>query len=129
MSTHTQRTLNLLRKRGYAADVVERWIPGANQRRDFLGIIDILAMTAESTLGVQSCGEDFAGHRKKILASERTREWLRSPHRGLVLIGWRKVAAYKKDGSRAALDRWAPRVQYFYRLDEEVLTLPEQDGL
>jgi hypothetical protein len=39
----TELSLRHLRERGYDCDVVERWIPGANIRRDMIGIIDIVA--------------------------------------------------------------------------------------
>lgn len=39
--TPTARTLAFLRKRGLRSDVVERWIPHINQRKDLFGIIDI----------------------------------------------------------------------------------------
>jgi len=123
MSKHTERTLALLRQHGYACDIVERYVRTQNEwggkRRDLFGIIDILAIDAGTTLGVQSCGSDFAEHRTKILASPHLSAWLSSPGRALMLIGWRKVAAYRKDGSRAARDRWAPRVVYFSMVDGE----------
>lgn len=123
MSTHTQRTLNFIRNQGYVAEVVERWIPGANKRRDFLGIIDIIAFNEDQTVGVQSCGEAFAAHRDKILKSATAAQWLSSPHRLLALIGWRPVAQYRKDGTRAALDRMAPRVQLFGLDGERVVAI------
>jgi len=113
MSKHTERTLALLAEAGFTAEVVERWIPGAGKRRDYLGCIDIIAFNDVLTLGVQSCGIDFAAHKAKILAEPRAELWLRAPERHLVLIGWRAVARYKKDGSRSVVDRFGPRVQYF----------------
>jgi len=40
----TGRTLDLLRKSGYLADVVERWLPRINRRRDLFGFADVLAV-------------------------------------------------------------------------------------
>lgn len=40
----TARTLDLLRKSGYLAAVTERWVPGANIRRDLFGCFDVLAI-------------------------------------------------------------------------------------
>jgi hypothetical protein len=113
LSKHTERTIALLHGAGLHCDVVERWIPGAGVRRDFIGCIDIIAFSHATTLGVQSCGEDFAGHARKMLAEPRLLRWLEAPERHAVLVGWRKIAAYRQDGTRAARDRWAPRVQYF----------------
>src|SRR6516162_9377156 len=54
--TPTVRSLTLLRRRGYLADVVERWIPRANIRRDLFGCIDLAAVRHEENgvLGVQA---------------------------------------------------------------------------
>jgi hypothetical protein len=41
----TARTLVYLRKCGYVADVVERFIAAAGVRKDFLGCIDIVAVS------------------------------------------------------------------------------------
>jgi len=121
MSKHTERTIALLQEAGMQCDVVERWIPGAGVRRDFLGCIDIIAFNHATTLGVQSCGEDFAQHALKMLDEPRLGHWLEAPKRHAVLVGWRRLAAYRKDGTRAARDRWAPRVQYFARSGGKVI--------
>lgn len=46
MSSPTARTVQLLRKAGYLAEVVERWlpIPGKSVRRDLFGFADVLAV-------------------------------------------------------------------------------------
>jgi hypothetical protein len=88
----TSRTLKLFRDRGYSAEVIERWIPGGFVRRDYLGIIDILAITSRYTIGVQSCGQSFSEHLKKMTEENSTASklWLSSPSRRLILVGWRK---------------------------------------
>ncbi len=50
MKQPTQRSLELLRKLGYAAQVVERWNQWAKRRVDLFGCIDILAMHPEHGL-------------------------------------------------------------------------------
>ena len=42
--TPTARSLAYLRKSGYLVGVVERWISGANVRRDLFGFADVLAV-------------------------------------------------------------------------------------
>jgi hypothetical protein len=42
--TPTARSIRLLRSEGWLADVVERWIPKANIRRDLFGFGDLLAV-------------------------------------------------------------------------------------
>jgi hypothetical protein len=44
--TPTARTLALLRRCGYVAAVVERWLPLVNLRRDLFGCADVLAVAA-----------------------------------------------------------------------------------
>ncbi|HEV3142432.1 MAG TPA: hypothetical protein VGZ47_00950 [Gemmataceae bacterium] len=54
--TTTARMLNALRRLGFAADVCERWIPQANNRKDLFGILDIVAIRRGDTgvLGIQA---------------------------------------------------------------------------
>lgn len=60
---------------------------------DFFNIIDILVLTKDGIVGVQSCGQAFSAHRIKIMEEEivNTKKWLRTPKTRLVLIGWRKL--------------------------------------
>jgi hypothetical protein len=44
MTSPTARTLAFLRGCGHAADVVERWLPRVNRRRDLFGCIDVIAV-------------------------------------------------------------------------------------
>ncbi|GAH02053.1 unnamed protein product [marine sediment metagenome] len=114
MSKNTERTLKYLRNEGYIAEVVERFIafpPPHGHRKDFLGIIDIIAFNEVVTLGVQSCGQAFAAHLKKMNESEMTPRWLESVDRELWLIGWRKLKV-KRGGK---LKVWKPRIQIFER--------------
>ena len=110
----TQRTLAALRDRGLIAEIVERRSPPRpgmpfGQTHDFLGCVDIIAIAPDVTLAVQSCGQDFAAHRRKMLedCAHEVREWLRCPARRLELWGWRKVKA--KRGGKLMV--WRPRVE------------------
>jgi hypothetical protein len=99
MSKYTQKTLEYLTKQGYEAGVVEKWIMGANKRRDLFGVIDIVAMGHGMILGVQS--SSYAGrksHMEKILAEPRVRKWLVNGGH-LLLITWKKVL--RKRGGKA----------------------------
>jgi hypothetical protein len=60
-------------------------------------------------VGVQSTGQDFAGHFRK-LTEEKAQEcldWLTTPGTALELWAWRKVKAQR--GGKALI--WQPRVQ------------------
>lgn len=63
-------------------------------RKDLFGIIDIVAITDEHTIGVQACaGSGLAAHRDKMLEHpEAVMRWVRCPSRKLELWAWRKLA-------------------------------------
>ena len=104
----TQRTLAALRKQGITCGIVERWIAQARKRIDLFNIIDIIAITGDKTIGVQSCGQAHSEHWKKLTIdeAEKSRLWLESPHRSLELWSWRKLKV--KRGGKAMV--WTPRV-------------------
>lgn len=106
--TPTQRTLSFLRAQGFHSDVVERWLPRINKRRDLFHIIDIIALNGDKTIGVQSTGQDFAAHVAKLASEPGTIHWLSSPYRALLLFGWRKV----KKGATVA--KYHPRISEFW---------------
>jgi len=113
--TPTQRTLKYLRDNGFVCGIVERFISAYARhgiRIDLFGIIDIIAIKDGEIRGVQSCGQAFSEHNKKILASENSVKWIRSG--GILqLIGWRKLL--KKRGMKAK--EWVPRIKVFTRED------------
>ena len=114
--TPTQRTLGLLKAQGFYPGIVERWAPnpaypGGGKRIDLYGFIDIIALRNGVTWAVQSCGQDHAGHREKILGERREAavRWLEPASNRLVLISWRRLKV--KRGGKAM--RWEPRVEMF----------------
>lgn len=111
MSIATQKTLKELRKQGYRAGVVERWLRYAGvygKRQDLFGIIDIIAISPTETIGVQSCTTSFAAHYRE-LTEEKNQEcydWLQCPGRKLAIWAWRKV---KKERGKD-IKVWRPRI-------------------
>ena len=93
--TPTQRTMATLRDRGFTVGRVEQWIPAPHGgfRKDLFGIIDLLAISADITLGVQVCGTAWSHHVQKLVNEGElaVRRWLQSPHRHLELWGWRPL--------------------------------------
>lgn len=72
----TQRALAECRKRGWTAQVVERWNQYARVRVDLFGVIDIVALTPDGILGIQACsGGDHATRRTKIDGEPRSKLW------------------------------------------------------
>ena len=111
----TQRTMRALRDQGRIVDVCERWIvnpkhPGGGFRKDLFGFIDLIVLDPEQGIvAIQSCGQSFAEHLRKITDSECTEyviEWLKCGGR-LELWGWRKLKL--KRGGKAM--RWTPRIK------------------
>lgn len=116
MSTSpTQRTIRELKNLGRRCGIVERFISQARpfgQRKDLFGIIDVISLDPQrGVVGVQSCGQAFSAHFKKITEerAEDAIEWLQTPGTQLELWAWRKVVL--KRGGKAM--RWRPRVHVF----------------
>ena len=104
----TQRTLEWLRKEGYRVGKVERWIERVKKRIDLFGFIDLIAIGKEKDIvGIQSCGQAFSEHKKKICIEcrEAAEGWLGAGGR-IILIGWRRLKV--KRGGKAM--RWEPRI-------------------
>lgn len=115
--TNTQRTLKYLKDQDYRCDIAERWIkipnhPAGGKRRDIFGFIDVIALGKDNIIAVQSCGQAFSEHNRKIMRNENVIKWLESNGK-LLLIGWRKIK--KKRGSKQMI--WSPRVKE-YKLED-----------
>jgi hypothetical protein len=89
----TGRTLKLLRRGGWLVEVVERWVPGANIRRDLWGVGDVLAMkVGKPLLLVQVTSDSNVATRvAKSKAEPRLRTWLQCGCT-FEVIGWAKRA-------------------------------------
>lgn len=117
----TQRTLAVLRRRGALPAVVERWNPHARIRQDLYGFVDLVVMDDEpGLLAIQATAAGGSERQRKIEASPLAVEWLKRGLR-LQVWSWRKLAAYKKDGTRAKRDRRVARVVEAAILDGELV--------
>lgn len=100
--TPTARTLAYLRKLGLMAEVVEKWIPRANIRKDLFGIVDIVAFVPGSpkTLFLQvTTSANIAARKKK--AAEVHAEKISSGGREVWVLGWKKVKnRWQPEGDR-----------------------------
>lgn len=110
----TQRTLKAMREQGRICGVVERFNIYAGKygtKQDLFYFIDIIAIDpVDGIIGIQSCGQAFSEHVKKMTEerNEAMFEWLK--HAKVELWGWRKVQLRR--GSSAV--RWQPRVMDFW---------------
>jgi hypothetical protein len=87
----TQRSLKLLRDRGYLAEVVEKWIPGANIRKDLWGWCDVVGVKRGETLAVQATSASNVSARVKKIADSETVGKVREAGWRIVVFGWKKV--------------------------------------
>lgn len=92
MTSPTARSLKVLRDRGYHAEVVERWIPGANIRKDFAGFIDILALKDDEVLAVQTTSDAHVAERVSKITEHEKLPLIRGVGWGIHVHGWRKNA-------------------------------------
>lgn len=94
MSSPTQRTLKYLRDElGFPlVQVVEKWNPHARIRQDLFGIIDVIAVSDEQIVAVQTTsGSNVAARVAKIVESAALPILQKAGIRVLV-HGWRKAA-------------------------------------
>jgi hypothetical protein len=93
----TQRSLKKLRAEGWTCAIVERWNPWAKVRSDLFGFIDILAMSGDCLLAIQTTSGDNVSKRiDKIKTAQAASLWLESPSRKIIVHGWRKIGARGK---------------------------------
>ena len=96
----TQRSLKRLRDAGWLAEVVERWIPRINIRKDLFGCIDLLAIReGQPPLAIQTTTMSNRGSRiKKAGSLTAIQVWLATGSRF-------EVWAWRKLGNKYALAR------------------------
>jgi len=101
MSSPTARTLARLRRLGYVADVVERWLAPVQRRKDYLGCIDIIAAkSGEPVLALQATSlSNVSARVKKARAAPGLTVWLATGHASFQVWGWAKQG-----------DRWGVKV-------------------
>ena len=119
-----------MREQGRICGIVERFlhyskfVKGPNFpnsigiRKDLFGFIDIVAIDpVVGIIGVQSCGQAFNEHVKKMTEerNEEMFEWLKWAK--VELWGWRKVKL--KRGSKAM--RWKPRIADFWLENNDII--------
>jgi hypothetical protein len=106
----TQRTLKALREKEYRVGIVERFIGPLNIRVDLFHILDLIAIRPGEILGVQSCGQSFSEHHRKLTQEhpDACLDWLEAGGK-LELWGWRKLKV--KRGGKAMV--WTPRIQVY----------------
>jgi len=79
---------------GYEVGTVERWIPGANIRKDLFGFIDLMAVHKETgeTLAVQATSRTNAASRVKKITDSPLLAMVRKAGWRIEVHGWSKAA-------------------------------------
>lgn len=115
-TAYTQKTIKELKARGCVVGIVERYNMFAGPhgiRQDLFGFIDLIALNVQESrlIGVQSFGQDYAPHYRKVTGEcrERALAWLRCGGE-IELWGWRKMKVIKKNGKKGKAEVWTPRV-------------------
>jgi hypothetical protein len=92
LGSPTQRSLKFMREKGFHAEVTERWIPGANVRKDLWGFVDILCLGADgAVVGVQSTSDSNVAARITKIAESPLVDRVRKAGIRILVHGWKKV--------------------------------------
>ncbi len=111
----TARTLQRVRDMGGIAGVVERYNQFSRKRHDLFGCIDVVAIIARQTYGIQTTsGSNHATHVRAALENRDLRLWLQAGNH-FEVWSWSQRVAYNKDGSKAKVKRWTLRRDCFQR--------------
>lgn len=94
----TQRTLKLMRSRGWVAEVTEKWVPGANIRKDLWTFCDVLCLHPESgeILAVQTTTASNISARIRKIADCELTPIVRKCGIGIHVHGWAAPAKNKR---------------------------------
>jgi hypothetical protein len=124
--TPTQRTLQILRDRGYLPEVVERWNSFARIRQDLYQWVDIVAVKAgEPILGVQTTtGPNAAARVEKAMGNPALASWLRAGE-PLAVFAWTKHKRKLGSGKWSKRPVWDLRELYLSLTDVEPSVAPE----
>jgi hypothetical protein len=108
MSSPTQRTLAECKKRGWTAQVVERFNTFTKRRIDLFGVIDIIAITPEGIMAIQATSGQTGGNHStrmaKIKAEPRAKQWIDAG-------GKFEVWSWAKRGAAGKRKLWTLRVE------------------
>ena len=90
MSSPTQRSLKVMRDRGFYSEVVERYNSFTRTRNDLFGFIDVLCLGEGVVIGVQTTSySNMSARIKKILEHDNLAV-VKSSGIKIYVHGWRK---------------------------------------
>ena len=86
----TQRSLKLMRDRGYLCEVTERWNPFAKIRQDLYNFVDVLCIKDGETVAVQTTSYSNISARVKKIQELETFPIVKSAGWKIIIQGWHK---------------------------------------
>ena len=86
----TQRSLKLMRDRGYLCEVVEHWNPWSKTRKDLWGFIDVLCIKEGQVIGVQTTSKTNISARYKKIKEHDNVWWVLDSGIRVLIQGWGK---------------------------------------
>jgi hypothetical protein len=86
--TPTQKSLNVMRERGFTCEIVERWNPYAKIRQDLFGFIDLLCVSREGVVAVQTTSSSSMSARRTKIANHEHIGAVREAGVRILLHGW-----------------------------------------
>lgn len=90
MGSPTQRTLADMRKRGYVAEVTERFCQFTRRRKDLFGFCDVLCLGDGEVIAVQTTSWANVSARIKKIADHENVASVRKAGIRILVQGWRK---------------------------------------
>jgi hypothetical protein len=91
----TQRSLKLMRDRGYLCEVTERWNPFAKIRQDLYNFVDVLCIKEGETVAVQTTSYANISARVKKISDLESYAIVKLAGWKIIVQGWRKDKAGK----------------------------------
>lgn len=90
MSSPTQRSLKVMRDRGFYAEVVERYNSFTRTKNDLFGFIDVLCLGEGVVIGVQTTSYSNMSARIKKIKEHENLDKVRAAGIQIHVHGWRK---------------------------------------
>lgn len=87
----TQRSLALMKERGFSVFIVEYWHAFARCRKDLFGFVDILCLGDNELVGVQCCAIGDVSKRVNKIADHENLPSVRRAGIKLLVQGWGKA--------------------------------------
>lgn len=86
--TPTQRTLALMRSKGFYCEVVERHIPHSFIKKDLAGFLDIVCLGDNETIGIQVTSASNVSARVKKITEHENVAAVRKAGWRILVHGW-----------------------------------------